>query len=178
MQGLLVMLVLLCSVINASAGDVSLIGVEQNEEMEAPVSENPVVPSVKMEKIDADLEEMHDFMRQENERLKVIKMLNLDVERADLELKKREIEVKIVELNKGQGSAAVLPAVATGSVLKVAGIFMNGEMREALMDLDGVHVSVHEGQKLNNGIVIKKISADEVLIQHEDGQEEGIGLGV
>ncbi|MBI4310085.1 MAG: hypothetical protein HY591_07130, partial [Candidatus Omnitrophica bacterium] len=120
-----------------------------------------------------DFNQMQEFLQQENERVKAIKILNLDLEHANLELKKKEIEVKLAELNK-TGVAVNLSSNPGSPSMGVSGIFVSGTDRWALMNIDGVRVQVKPGQAMRDGMVIKEINADAVIVRHRDARKETI----
>ena len=125
------------------------------------------------EHIDRSFQQMKDFMREENERLKAIKILNLDLERADLELKQKEIQVKMAKLNKEGGmldsnGAALLKS--SKPLIKITSIFLNDKSKEAVINVDGLNLNTHEGEQTVSGIAIKKITSEAVTVQYSDGQ--------
>ena len=183
MNIILIILLLLCA--RAWAGEITLIENNPPPVKEA-VSQKDIamaektVPKEK-ETVDRDFEQMQEFMRQANERLKSIKILNLDLERADLELKKREIEEKIIGLNKDQNTAPIGLDSSTGLVkpmsFKVVGIFLNGNARQAIVSIDGRFIQVQEGQSIRQGVLVNKINADSVIFGYPDGKQETINFG-
>ena len=129
---------------------------------------------------DDGYDQMQEFMRQENERIKAIKILHLDLERSNLELKKKEIEIKMADLNKNQSpSLPVNPAPGSFQplMMKLSGIFVRGDQREALMEVDGSHVQVRAGGRLRDGITVKKIDSDQVVLEYTDGKQQIFTLG-
>src|SRR5262249_18575180 len=97
MKKVLIPLLLGLGAISVWAEQVSWIDRPPQKVEAAPVAVAPLpaVSDKKAEPRDEEFDHMKEFMRQEDERIKAIKILNLDLERADLELKKREIEVKL-----------------------------------------------------------------------------------
>ncbi len=123
---------------------------------------------------DDDFEQMNDFIRQENEKLKNIKLLNLDVEWANLKLKKKEIEQKIVQLDKAEGTGALptlTPGVSDKPVIKLLGIFESDVFKKAVLNINGAKVNVQEGEQIN-GMLVKSITPQSVVLQSEDGQTQ------
>ena len=121
---------------------------------------------------------MKSFIQQEDERLKDIKILTLDLEKSGLELKKKEIQVKMAELSgapapdKGAGGFAGtgLPDV------RVSGIVINDRLKQAFISVDGKVFPAREGQELENKMKIIKITGQSVSIQCADGQTRQLGL--
>ena len=178
----IIVMVLFLNAVNVWAGEVSLIEKNTITAKKTPVKEKSMIQekkAAKAEPIDQGFEQMKEFIQQENERLKAIKILNLDLERADLELKKGEIEVKIAGLNRG--SNAAIAGLSTGiskpAVVKLCGILMNGDDREALVNMDGIYVQIKEGFALRNGALVRKVSDDAVVLEYADGKKETISLG-
>lgn len=127
---------------------------------------------------DPGFEQMKEFLRQENERIKAIKILNLDLERADLELKKRQIEIKLANLNKH----TVVPAGPASAVFlkpafKLRGIFTSAETRQALINANGVTIQAIEGQTVGEGVTVKQITNDAAVLEYTDGKQETLNLG-
>lgn len=123
---------------------------------------------------DDDFEQMNEFIHQENERLKNIKLLNLDVEWANLKLKKKEIEQKIVQLDKAGGagpSPTLTPGVSDKPVMKLLGIFESDAFKKAILNINGAKVNVQEGEQIN-GMLVKSITPQSVVLQFEDGQTQ------
>ncbi len=117
-----------------------------------------------------DFKEMDDFINQENERLKEIKLLNLDLEKANLELKRRDIEQKIVQLDKVEGSAIYEKHEnRKDKLIKLAGIFESKTYKQAILNISGVHINVQEGQNID-GILVKAIKSKAITIEYPDGQ--------
>lgn len=123
---------------------------------------------------DDDFEQMHDFIQQENERLKNIKLLNLDVEWANLKLKEKEIEQKIGQLDKALGSMAPSTAgvgMRDKPVMKLLGVFESDAFKKAVVAIDGLRINVQEGEHVN-GMLVKSITPQTVVLQWEDGQTQ------
>ncbi len=123
---------------------------------------------------------METFFNEEQERIKTIKLLNLEVEKASLEFKKQEIQSKMAELNHG-ASAVLAPVSATGQeqgvpkpVFKVMGLTVSGKFKQALIQADGVLYAVSPGGSFGAGHQVKSIDADKVVVQKSDGTQEEI----
>lgn len=183
MNTIFVLLFLVLST-TAFADDVSLIQTNAVIKEAAPeevVAEAPK-PSPSPAIVDSDLQRMKEFVKEENERLKAIKILNLDLEQASLELKKREIEVKLAGLSSSPNTQSSLSRLSDENgahpMIKVVGIMLSGDVRSAKLDIGGVISSVSEGKTIKNGVIIKKIFEDGVVIAYLDGREETINFGV
>lgn len=116
-------------------------------------------------------EHMRQFIREENEKIKDIKLLNLDLERASLTLKKKEIESKLAKLSKTQDvyMNPMSAASNTRSSYSLAGVFMTEKYKEALMNVGGALVHVREGQAVDEHVKIKQIKQDSVTLERADG---------
>ena len=121
-----------------------------------------------------DLEEVNDFINQENEKLKDIKLLNLDLEKVGIELKRREIEQKIAQLDKTEGILAPTQD-SSGDIklskpqVRLVGVFESASKKQAVLSINGEHINVKEGQEVED-IVVKTIKPQGVTIQYQDGQ--------
>ena len=124
---------------------------------------------------DKEFEQMDEFVRQENERLKAIKLLSLDLQWADLELRKRKIESKLAALTRGP--VALPSANSEKTILKVAGIFLSEGRKEALVDINGTRHAVSEGESLVGQMLVKQISSDEVVLEYPDGRQHNLKFG-
>ena len=126
-------------------------------------------------------ESMKGFIQQEDDRLKEIKLLSLDLEKAGLELKKKEIQNKMEGLNgalpQEKGAASVVRNTGASSDLRLSGIMINDKVRQAFIVAQGKQLSVHEGQDLANGMKIAKITAKSVSIVYADGTTRQLELG-
>ncbi len=116
-------------------------------------------------------------MLEENERIKAIKILNLDLERSNLELKKKEIEVKLADLNKNQSVHIQASDSFRPSAVKLAGIFVHGDGRQALFEVDGTYVHAGQGEQVKEGVLVKEIKNDKVILEFKDGKQQTFILG-
>jgi hypothetical protein len=145
--------------------------------VKAPVKTIEKTVEIQKPPVEQDFQQMKEFIQQENDRMKEIRILNLDLERADLELRKKEIETKLAGMNKNGRVITSGFSAAAKPVLKVTGIFVNGVDRQVLMNVDGVNIQVKEGESVRQGVIIKKITSDTVLLQYADGKNETIAMG-
>ena len=132
--------------------------------------------------IDHEFEQMKDFMQQEDERLKAIKILNLDLERANLELKKKEVESKLAVLNQDHvflPEALKLPSSSLQPmVFKVNGVFLTEKIRLAMININGTSTQVAEGQLMREGVLVKRINPEAVTLEYPDGKQEILSVGL
>jgi|GEM_PF-6200593 len=118
-------------------------------------------------------QQIDDFIQKENEKLKDIKLLNLDLERSSLELKKREIEQKITQINKSEDPLPISNHENATEVklikptLKLLGIFESMGKKQALLNINGTNMNVKEGQNIN-GMIVKSINQQGVVMEYED----------
>lgn len=123
---------------------------------------------------DFQFQEMNDFIHQENEKIKGIKLLNLDLQRVDLELKKKEIELKIDQLSKGSMSNIKIeegssqPRISL-PVLKLVSIFVSDNSKRAVISFNGVNRSVNEGDEIQS-LSIQNINRQRVIVKDVNGQ--------
>lgn len=173
----LILLVLFLSTMNVWAGEVSLIERNAGLAGQKPAPEKKIVQEKKAPEkvpIDQSFEQMKEFMRQEDERIKTIKILNLDLERANLELKKGEVAVKIAAIGP---SSSLSTGTSKPASPKLCGIFAQDNNKEALINVSGVYIQAGEGEALRDGVLVKKIGPEAVLLEYPDGKKETIELG-
>jgi hypothetical protein len=171
MKSVLVFLLLLP--INAYAEQVSLIQMPEPQVVPPPAVELPIkeeeVPEQQVP--DENFLEMKAFMKEQDVRLKAIKLLNLDVARADLELKRREIESKLANLNQGPSSSMQMSMKESDLSIQVASILISPKKREAVLQTGGLRTRVEEGSKINDKTV-SKIEAAAVTLEDAKGNTE------
>ncbi len=127
---------------------------------------------------DQDFTQMNDFIHKENEKFKDIKLLNLDVEKFGLELKKKEIEQKIAQLNKSKSFSSIpgqSDQKALKSNVKLIGIFESATKKQAVLNIDGIDINAQEGENIG-GMVIKTINHQAVIVQYQDGNIQELRL--
>jgi hypothetical protein len=174
MKSVLAFLLLLPTV-NVYAEQVSLIQMPEPQVILPPAVELPIkeedVP--KQQVPDENFLEMKAFMKEQDVRLKAIKLLNLDVARADLELKRREIESKLAGLNQSSSTSMQMSMKDSDTSIHVASILISPKKREALLQTGGLRSRVQEGSKINDKTV-SKIEADAVTFKDINGNTETI----
>ncbi len=127
-----------------------------------------VVPEKKPE------DPMRAFINQENERLREIKLLDLDVMRADLQLKQKEIQSK---LSKYEQSSEVNIKDVASDPIKLNGIVQLGAEKQAIVLINGSVTYFKIGQFIDSAYKVKSISDDRMVITDEQGQEKIIMIG-
>ncbi len=129
-----------------------------------------------------DYAKTQEFMAQTNDRLKAIRILNLDIERADLELKREEIEAKRNILRMGRDAQTVRtidPDSQENPVsVKLAGIFYGKDVRRAMVSVNGDMRDVQEGRIIFGNVKVKAIEADAIILEGSDGTQERIAVGL
>lgn len=125
---------------------------------------------------DQGYDAMKDFIRQEDDRLKDIKLLSLDLEKADLEFKKKEIQAKMAGLSGTvtQDKGALTPGGLTD--IRVSGIVIKEGVGHAFISVEGRIFYVREGQDIGDKMKITKITDQAVLIQYPDGRTRSLEL--
>ena len=154
-----------------------------NSEVETNLISNEEDDSQELERSyeDQDFLQMNDFIHKEDDKIKDIKLLNLDLEKSTLELKKREIEQKIAQLQRREVSF-VLPskddrddAKEVKPFIKLRSIFESQFKKQAVLNIDGTDINVTEGQKIK-GVVIRGINQKVVVVEYGDGATEELSL--
>lgn len=165
----LIVLILSCQL--SYAGDLTLLDVPDKKVREATVPKQVSLPQVGSN--ESSFNSFQEQLHAENEHLKKIKMLSLDLEQVDLELKKREIEVKLSKLN-GQGfnqtsSAAVTSELGGNFSMRLMGTYVNANKSLAFMLIDGLPRTVGAGEVLRDGSKVLKVGVNAVEIRKKDG---------
>lgn len=128
-----------------------------------------------------EFEKIDEFIRKENEKVKDIKLLNLDLEKAGLILKKKEIDQKIDQLRKAESSGFVKTneheeeAKLLMPNIRLVSIFASASLKRAVLNINGVNNNVKEGQKIGN-VIIANINSENVMVKYSDGQTEEISF--
>ena len=113
---------------------------------------------------------MKDFIRQEDDRLKDIKLLSLDLEKADLEFKKKEIQTKMAGLSGTVAQDKGAPASGDLTDIRVSGIVIKEGVGHAFISVEGKIFYVREGQDIGGKMKITKITDQVVFVQYPDGR--------
>ncbi len=120
-------------------------------------------------------------MRQEEQRVKAIKLLSLDLEKTDLELKQKEVQVKLAQLNKANvgeslGTGAPMPDKSV-FIKRLTALTVTEDFKEAVLDINGVPITVHEGDSIIDGKVLH-IDAQGVMLAYPSGKQEQLSLNL
>ncbi len=115
----------------------------------------------------------YDFIEQENQRLREIKLLDLDLQRADL-------RAKISKLD--QDNTALMPkgskeVSSTEFPIKLKGVMSIAQDRQALMMVNEKKISVRVGGVVGEGFMVMRIDDDKVVLKDKDGKEKIIVIG-
>ncbi len=179
---LICLLILFLQVGPGWADELSLLGdpeVIVSKTEEEVVDNPPVIPPSMpaLPQKPQSLVEMDDYMHQEEGRIKAIKLLSLDLEKANIELKQREVQVKMAELNKS--GAFVAPASSPldqASVSKrLISLTVSGDFKEAVIEVNGAGVIVREGDAVADGKV-GIINDEGLTLIYPEGKEEQLRL--
>ena len=123
---------------------------------------------------DQGYDAMKDFIRQEDDRLKDIKLLSLDLEKADLEFKKKEIQTKMAGLSCTVAPDKGVPASGDLPDIRVSGIVIKEGVGHAFISVEGRIFYVREGQDIGDKMKITKITDQAVFIQYPDGRTRSL----
>ncbi len=123
---------------------------------------------------DQGYDAMKDFIRQEDDRLKDIKLLSLDLEKADLEFKKKEIQAKMAGLSGTVAQDKGIPASGDLPDIRVSGIVIKEGVGHAFISVEGKIFYVREGQDIGGKMKITKITDQAVFIQYPDGRTRSL----
>ena len=123
---------------------------------------------------DQGYDAMKDFIRQEDDRLKDIKLLSLDLEKADLEFKKKEIQAKMAGLSGTVAQDKGIPASGDLPDIRGSGIVIKEGVGHAFISVEGKIFYVREGQDIGGKMKITKITDQAVFIQYPDGRTRSL----
>ena len=131
----------------------------------------------------ADLTQMHDFVKSQQEKQQKIDLLTLDLDEAKIEL---ELRQKKVALGHYMDSAAYPPlggptagksgegklraVVENDSDPEVKSIFITNTSKEAVLVADGSELTVKEGDNLG-GVKVKAIDSKGVTLVRANNEE-------
>lgn len=174
-----VMLVLFLYELPIRADQISLIESKQDStiNVEEPFSLNDEEEPDVMVQTD-DFQQMEEFMREENERLKDIKLLTLDVQKASLELKKKETDQKISQLTIAKDdmpSVGVEESVQTHPTIQLLGVFSSSAKKEAVLSINGKQGRVQQGEEFQ-GIRLVAVKSQMIKVEHQDGEIQELYL--
>ncbi len=122
----------------------------------------------------SDRQDVDDFIDQENKRMREIKLLNLDLQRADLRsrIKKLDQEDNFTSMlnEKKEQDTENFP-------IKLQGIVRIGNERLGLLLDHSVRVSAKAGQMLRGDVTVVRIDDDKAVLRTKDGKEKVILIG-
>jgi hypothetical protein len=164
-----------------NAKEISLLDQEEIEPTEVSLPKDEKTVLIK----DADnlenktLDAMREFMNLENERLREIKLLDLDVTRANLRLKQREAETKLVQLNQEYAipSSKISSNDPLVSPMVLKGVMKVGKEYQAIARVKDKIINVKEGDELDIGLKVLRIENDKVVYKGTNDEEMVLSLG-
>lgn len=125
-------------------------------------------------------DQLQVFLNQENARLREIKMLDLDVTKANLQLKQKEIESKIAQLTpaKESGEEFLKPSETKekGSAFRLKGILTVSGERVAMIQINEQVLNLKKGDVFNSDYKIFRIDIRDVVITDLKGNQTTISL--
>jgi hypothetical protein len=98
-----------------------------------------------------------------------LQLLQFEVERLKLEVEKKKAVVELGKMSgaTGDGVSGVISNAQPSVTLRY--VFMGSGRKEAVFDVDGVALHVHEGSEIGDRVV-KSIVSDGVVLKDKDGQ--------
>ena len=165
------------------SAEISLLDEDEQEEIntvnnEAQTNETlEAQESIDSSSNDTKFQQMSDFIEEEDEKLKELKLLNLDLQKSDLLLKKKEIDQKINQLGRNENLSVFKEGRVESEVqeivpsVKLVSIFLSDSSKKAILNINGVNIAVSEGQQFDS-FVTESIDAQKVLLEFEDGQSK------
>ena len=122
----------------------------------------------------ASLRDTEDFIKAEEQRIKAIKLLSLDLEKLNLELKQKEIQAKMTQLDKtGPMDMPVATPSTEGqppAAKRLIGLTVAANLKEAVVEVNGIKSIVHEADTVAGGKV--HITDNEVTLVYPSGKQE------
>lgn len=146
--------------------DTSVEPAEENEEEKVDLTKDKV----------SNMELEDPFIEDEAKKIREIKLLSLDVQKTDLELKRQQMLVKMQKINNQTESHIVHEQGNMQKMINVVvkSILIAGTKKLAVMGVNNKYFTVSEQQHFSEGLVIKAIEADKVQVQYLDGRVEDI----
>lgn len=124
--------------------------------------------------------ELLDFIAEENAQLRKIKLLDLDVAKAQLQLKQKEIQVKLAALNPVENvthhSNLTTHDIEAFGVI-VRGVIYIDSHYQAILQLNNNIVTVKSGDLINGGYKVVDIKSNQVVLNDAQGLEKIILVG-
>lgn len=122
----------------------------------------------------SDRSDVDDFIDQENKRMREIKLLNLDLQRADLRsrIKKLDQEDNVSSMLKEKKEQDL-----ENFPIKLQGIVRIGDEHVGLLLDHTVRVSAKAGQILRDDVTVVRIDDDKAVFRTKDGKERVVLIG-
>lgn len=118
-------------------------------------------------------EDQDVFIKTEEQIIRDLKLLNLEVEKTKLQLKKQQM---LTKLNKLTDVVEIKEPNAVTSGVCVTSVLLSTQNKVAMLTINGEHERVIEKQKLMDNSIVKEIKADGVLLEDADGKSNFIKL--
>lgn len=121
-----------------------------------------------------------DFIEEENAQLRKIKLLDLDVTRAQLQLKQKEIQVKLAALNPVSDRTQHLhetPQAVEALGIIAQGVIYIDHQYQAIVQVNNNVVTVTSGDLLPGGFTVMDINAKQVVLKDAQDVETIILIG-
>ena len=135
----------------------------------------------------ADLTEMHNYMKSEQEKEQEIQLLTLDLQEAKIEVELREKKAALgksvqfnnssktdLKSNNEDDNKPKIPAI-TDEGTEVKSIFITKTSKEAVLNVDGGEMTVKEGDKVGDSFV-KEITSNSITLIN--GNNEGTQIAI
>jgi len=135
-----------------------------------------------------ELQEMREYMKNQQQKQQKIALLSLDLDEAKIELELREKKLALghymeagnssfVASQKGANGAdnKLKAVVGNDTDPEVKSVFVTNTTKEAVLEADGSQITVKEGDNLG-GVKIKKIDSNGVTLVRENNEEFKIAI--
>ena len=134
------------------------------------------IPTAHSDEYSADIAQMHDYMKSQQEKEQKIQLLTLDLEQAKIEVELREKKAalgKSIQFNDSLSKKSLKSAGADVTTLKtptvsdgtieVKSVFITKSSKEVVLNVDGVEMTASEGEKVGDSVV-KEITSNSVTL--------------
>jgi len=135
-----------------------------------------------------ELQEMREYMKNQQQKQQEIALLSLDLDEAKIELELRQKKADLghymdtgnyplMAAQKGTigGDNKLKAGVVSDTNPEVKSVFVTNSYRVAVLDADGSKVTVKEGDNLG-GVKVKKIDSNGVTLVRENNEEFKIAV--
>ncbi len=166
---------------------VSLIGNESRPQLNAvfpeeiPPSDPVIAPTKETPDVSSSPEDnfavMKSFMNQENAKEKEIRLLNLDLERINLQLKRQKLLTEIQGSSRGEETSLLTAVDIPNESVKdthIVYLVYSSDFKEVILNMNGTVHRLRENDQASFGVTIKNILEDGVVVQAKDGMETKI----